>query len=327
MKVSEVMTKQVAFCGPEMNLIQAVELMSKNACGFLPVAGEGGNVIGVITDRDISIALRTRDRRAAEARPRDAMHLKPFSCTADDQDLRRVNRDLETFAYSVSHDLQEPLRTIATFAQLLERSCANRLQPDESGFLARILTAADRMLALLNDLHTCTEATQHAEGPPGVDSGSVLAGVLENLRSLIEATGAVVTSTPLPLISMHESRLAQVFQNLISNAIKYKSSALPRIHISASVQDGRWVFSVTDNAIGIEPRFSEQIFGAFKRLHGREQYPGSGLGLAICQRILEQYDGSIWLEKSAPGEGSTFCFGIPSRNCLVDRCSGENEFR
>jgi light-regulated signal transduction histidine kinase (bacteriophytochrome) len=277
MKVSEVMTRQVAVCNPERNSIQAVELMS-------------------------------------EASPRDVIHLKPFRCTADDPDLRRVNRDLETFAYSVSHDLQEPLRTIATFAQLLERSCGNRLQPDEGGFLARILTAADRMLVLLHDLQTYTEATRHAEGPPAIDSGSVLAGVLENLRSLIEATGAVVTSNPLPLISMHKSRLAQVFQNLISNAIKYKSSALPRIHISASVQDGWCVFAVTDNAIGIEPQFSEQIFGAFNRLHGRDQYPGSGLGLAICQRILEQYDGCIWLEKSAPGEGSIFCFGIPSRS-------------
>ena len=314
MKVGDVMKKHVAFCGPDANLAQAAELMSKNACGFLPVTGESGKVIGVITKGDISMALGAGVRRASEVRLGELMPLKRFTCTADDQNLRRVNQDLETFAYSVSHDLQEPLRTIITSAQLLKRSCGNRLQPDQAGLLARILTAADRMLALSRDLRAHTEVTRQAEGPPpAIDSASVLAGVLEMLGAPIEAAGAIVTSTRLPLISMQESRLAEVFQNLISNAIKYKSSAPPRIHISASVQDGWCVFSVTDNGIGIEPQFSQQIFGPFKRLHGRDQYPGSGLGLAICQRIVQQYDGRIWLEKSIPGEGSTFRFAIPSR--------------
>jgi light-regulated signal transduction histidine kinase (bacteriophytochrome) len=287
--------------------------MPENACGFVRVARGRGNVFGVITDRDISIALGTPDRRASEVHPGDVMPLKLFTCT-DDQDLRRVNQELETFAYSATHDLQEPLRTIAVSAQLLERSCGNRLQSDEADFLRRILTAADRMLALVRDLRCYAEITRNTEGPPpNIDSVSVLAGVLEILRAPIEEAGAIVTSTPLPLVSMHETALAQVFQNLISNAIKYKSSAPPRIHISATVQDGWCVFSVADNGIGIEPQFSEEIFAVFKRLHGREQYPGSGLGLAICQRNVEQYDGRIWLEKSAPGEGSTFCFIIPSR--------------
>jgi len=308
------MKKHVAFCGPDANLAQAVELISKNACGFLPVTGEGGSVIGVIAESDISMALSAGERRASEVRLRELIPLKRFICTVDDQDLRRANQDLETFAYSVSHDLQEPLRTIITSAQLLKRSCGNRLQPNEAGLLARILTAADRMLALSRDLRTYTEVTKQEEGPPpAIDSANVLAGVLEMLGAPIEAAGAIVTSTPLPLISMQESRLAEVFQNLISNAIKYKSSAPPRIHISASVQDGWCVFSVSDNGIGIEPQFSQQIFGPFKRLHGRDQYPGSGLGLAICQRIVQQYDGRIWLEKSIPGEGSTFCFAVPSR--------------
>ena len=314
MKVGDVMKKHVAFCGPDASLAQAAELMSKNACGFLPVTGESGNVIGVITEGDISKALGTGVRRASEVRLGEVIPLKRFSCTADDQNLRRVNQDLETFAYSVSHDLQEPLRTIVISAQLLKRSCGNRLQPNEAGLLARILTAADRMLALSRDLRTYTEVTKQEEGPPpAIDSANVLAGVLEMLGAPIEAAGAIVTSIPLPLISMQESRLAEVFQNLISNAIKYKSSAPPRIHISASVQDGWCVFSVSDNGIGIEPQFSQQIFGPFKRLHGRDQYPGSGLGLAICQRIVQQYDGRIWLEKSIPGEGSTFCFAVPSR--------------
>lgn len=276
-------------------------------------------MIGVITERDISMALGTGDRRASEVRLGEAIPLKRFTCNADDQDLRHVNQDLKTFVYSVSHDLQGPLRTIITSVQLLKRRCGNRLQPDEAGFLARILTAADRMLALSGDLRAYTEATRQAEGPPpSIDSSKVLAAVLEMLGAPIEAARAIVTSSPLPLISMHETSLAAVFQNLISNAIKYKSSALPRIHISASVQDDGCVFSVADNGIGIEPQFSQKIFGPFKRLHGRDQYPGSGLGLAICQRIVEQYHGRIWLEKSTVGEGSTFCFAIPPASVTQD---------
>jgi len=281
---------------------------------WVPSGGRQGR-LGVITDRDISIALGTWDRRASQVGFGEVMPPQLVTRTTDDRDLRQVNRDLETFAYSASHDLQEPLRTIAISAQLLNRSCGNRLEPDEAAFLARILTAADRMSALLRDLRSYMDATKHAEGPlpANIASADVLAGVLEILRDPIEVAGAMVTSIRLPLVSVHETHLAEIFQNLISNAIKYKSSAPLRIHISASVQDGWCVFSVADNGIGIEQQFSEQIFGPFKRLHGREQYPGSGLGLAICQRIVEQYDGRIWLEKSTPLEGFTFCFTLPCR--------------
>jgi light-regulated signal transduction histidine kinase (bacteriophytochrome) len=123
----------------------------------------------------------------------------------------------------------------------------------------------------------------------------------------------VVTQTALPVVAMHESRLAQVLQNLVGNALKYRRSEPPRVHISASEKDGWCVLSVTDNGIGIEPQFADSIFGLFKRLHTRDQYPGSGIGLAICQRIVERYGGRIWLEKSAPAEGSTFCFSVPVR--------------
>jgi light-regulated signal transduction histidine kinase (bacteriophytochrome) len=146
-----------------------------------------------------------------------------------------------------------------------------------------------------------------------VDSAVVLAGVLESLRGPIEEAGAVVTSAKLPAVSIHESRLAQLFQNLISNAIKYRSAEVPRVHVSACTRDGWCVFSVADNGIGIEPQYADRIFELFKRLHGREQYPGSGVGLAICQRIVEQYGGRIWLDTSSSGRGSTFCFAVPHR--------------
>jgi light-regulated signal transduction histidine kinase (bacteriophytochrome) len=133
------------------------------------------------------------------------------------------------------------------------------------------------------------------------------------LRGPITEAAAQVTIAALPIVAIHETRLAQLFQNLISNAIKYRTKEVPRVHVTAVERDGWCVFSVADNGIGIESRFAEQIFGLFKRLHGRDQYPGSGIGLAICQRVVEQYGGRIWLEKSVPGGGSTFSFALPSR--------------
>ena len=229
------------------------------------------------------------------------------------QELRRANEDLETFAYSASHDLQEPLRTIAISAQLLERKWVKQLQRDDAGFLANILAAANRMTTLTQDLLEYMKVTKSAEGaPPDVDSANALAIALNSLKGQIAEAGCVVKADPLPVVSLHESRLAQVFQNLISNAIKYRRDEPPRVHISAGRQEGWWVFSIVDNGIGIELEYADQIFGLFKRLHGRDRFPGSGIGLAICQRIVEHYGGRIWLEKSVPGGGSTFCFSVPS---------------
>ena len=230
------------------------------------------------------------------------------------EELRRVNQDLETFAYSASHDLNEPLRTIAISAELLERTCGGRLEGEEAKFLAVILQGARRMESLIQDLLAYTTATKYEDGPPpDVDSGQVLAAVLENLKVPLEQAGAAVTHTALPLVAMHESRLAQVLQNLIGNALKYRGPEAPRVHISASLRDGWCVLSVADNGIGIDPKFADSIFGLFKRLHTRDQYPGSGIGLAICQRIVERYGGRIWLEKSVLAEGSNFCFSVPAR--------------
>jgi PAS domain S-box-containing protein len=230
------------------------------------------------------------------------------------EQLRRANRDLEVFAYSASHDLQEPLRTIAISAEIIERNSKRLLPAEDATFLTSIRTGAKRMSALIQDLLAYTRATKSEEGPPpSVDSGRVLAGVLQDLRAAIEEAGATVTAGEMPVLAIHPTRLAHVFQNLISNAIKYCSKEAPRVQVAGSERDGWCVFSVMDNGIGIEPQFAEQIFGLFKRLHGREEYPGSGIGLAICQRIVEQYGGRIWLEQSEPGRGSTFCFSIPAR--------------
>jgi len=230
------------------------------------------------------------------------------------EELRRSNQDLEVFAYSASHDLQEPLRTIALSAQLIQRNLGQRMSAEEARFLGNIVAASKRMQTLIGDLLAYTRATRYEEGPaPNVDAARVLSAALESLRGAIEEAGATVTAAELPIATIHEGRLVQLFQNLISNAIKYRGTEAPRIHVSAKEGDGWCVFSVIDNGIGVEAQYAEQIFGLFKRLHARDRYPGSGIGLALCQRVVEQYGGRIWLEHSTPGGGSTFCFALPSR--------------
>ncbi len=231
------------------------------------------------------------------------------------EELRRTNEDLEVFAYSASHDLQEPLRTISLSSELLRRVAGDRLPEEGNRFLESILHGSRAMSQLISDLLAYTTATRSAEGPaPLIDSAAVLQDVIRNLKSAIDSAGATVTSASLPSVAMHPVRLAQLFQNLIGNALKYRGADPPRVHVSAREQDGWTVFSVTDNGIGIEPEYASQIFGLFKRLHSRHDYPGSGLGLAICQRLVEHYGGRIWLDQSTPGGGSTFCFAIPAPN-------------
>jgi signal transduction histidine kinase len=229
------------------------------------------------------------------------------------EELRRANRDLETFAYSASHDLQEPLRNIAINAQLLERAIGNSLDSDSARFLQSVLQGAHRMETLVQDLSAYTHAIKHADGtPPAISAGAILNEVLVTLRVRVEEAGAAITVTDLPVISMHEIHLSQLFQNLIGNALKYRREEEKLlVHISATAQDGWWVLSVADNGIGIDMKYADQIFGLFKRLHTHREYPGSGVGLAICRRIVEQYGGRIWLEKATPGSGSTFCFAVP----------------
>ena len=231
------------------------------------------------------------------------------------EELRRINEDLEAFAYSASHDLQEPLRTITLSSELLQRAFGGQLQGEAGGFLGNILHSSRTMAQLIQDLLAYTTATRAAEGPPPVaDSNAVLAQVVQNLKSAIDSAGATISSEALPSAFMHESRLAQLLQNLIGNALKYRGAKPPHVHVSGQEKDGWTVFSVEDNGIGIAPEYVQQIFGLFKRLHSGAEYSGSGLGLAICQRVVEQYAGRIWVENSELGRGSTFCFAVPARD-------------
>lgn len=225
--------------------------------------------------------------------------------------LRRANEDLEQFAYSASHDLQEPLRMVAAYSELLQRKFGGRLDAEADRYIRYTVEGAQRMETLLRDLRTYTQvSTMDAHVPEEVDAGEVLKKTLVNLEVAIRDQGATICCTDLPKVRMHEFQLAQIFQNLIGNAIRYRSSAPPQIHVAAALNGEYWHFSVQDNGIGIEPRFKEQVFGIFKRLHNTAEYPGTGMGLAICQRIVERIGGRIWVE-SEPGRGSTFYFTVP----------------
>jgi PAS domain S-box-containing protein len=226
-------------------------------------------------------------------------------------ELRRANTDLEQFAYSASHDLQEPLRQVAIYSQLLERKYASRLEGDASEYLAFCVEGAQRMEMLISDLLAYSQTARLFDSAPQrVDTHEVLETVKKNLATRILETGAIVTTVDLPVVYGDAVPLLHVFQNLVSNALKYRGEAPPEVRITAEKHPDFWCFAVRDNGIGIAKQFHEQIFGIFKRLHGRHEYPGTGIGLAICQKVVERYGGRIWVE-SEEGRGSTFFFTLP----------------
>jgi PAS domain S-box-containing protein len=226
--------------------------------------------------------------------------------------LTRANDDLQQFAYSASHDLQEPLRMVAIYSELLRKHFGGQLGPTGEEYISHTIQGAKRMESLLRDLRVYTQVSMVGEDPTDeIDAEEALKKTLLNLEVAINDSGASITSGPLPTVRIYRFQLEQVFQNLIGNAIRYRGSEPSRIHISA-VRDGdRWLFSARDNGIGIEPQFQGQIFGIFKRLHSADEYSGTGMGLAICQRAIERAGGKIWVE-SEPGVGSTFYFAIPA---------------
>jgi PAS domain S-box-containing protein len=223
--------------------------------------------------------------------------------------LRQSNDDLNQFAYAASHDLQEPLRMVALYSQLLQRKYFGKLDANADQYISYVVGGARRMEMLLKDLLTYSQTGSSAEGPAQtVDFIDVIRKVLLNLQASVEQSGALITWDAIPAVHAHEIRLVQLLQNLVGNAIKYRADDPPRIHISAEWREPDWVLSVKDNGIGIAPEYTQQIFKIFKRLHGQD-YPGTGIGLAICQRIVETYGGRIWVESE--GKGSCFYFTLP----------------
>ena len=228
------------------------------------------------------------------------------------ESLSRSNADLEQFAYSASHDLQEPLRMVSAYTEMLRRKFGDQLGSPGDEYIGFVLEGANRMEKLLRDLRTYAYASTADDGPaPVVNPENALQRSITNLRSVIEESGAEITFDPLPAVRLHEFQLDQLFQNLIGNAVHYRGSESPKIHVGADIDGDSHRFFIRDNGIGIDPEYKEQIFGIFKRLHTSSEYSGTGMGLAICQRVVERAGGKIWVE-SQSGRGSTFYFTLPT---------------
>ncbi len=255
---------------------------------------EGGNVLGVFAAaRDVTEIRKAQDEQRTLI-----------------SELARSNTDLEQFAYVASHDLQEPLRMISSYTQLLARRYKDKLDSDANEFIGFAVDGAVRLQALINSLLTYSRVGRKGNPFAEVDCHKVIAEAIVNLKAAVEESGALIGTDDLPVIRGDEMQLVQLFQNLIGNSIKFRSDENPQIKISARREDSQWVFSVADNGIGIDPRYRDRVFVIFQRLHPRDKYEGTGMGLAISKKIVERHGGKIWFE-SVPGSGTTFYFTIP----------------
>lgn len=261
----------------------------------------GGTHVFTAVLRDIT------DRKAAqEALARQAA------------ELTRSNKELEQFAYVASHDLQEPLRMIGSYTQLLARRYGEKLDEDAREFIGFAVDGVTRMQALINDLLAYSRVGTREVTLEPVDMELVLERVLLTLEPRVVATGGTVENDPLPTVTGDHVQLSQLLQNLVQNAIKFSRPGVPpEVRVTARAEPREWVFGVADNGIGIAPEFRDRIFALFQRLHNREEYDGTGIGLAICQKIVERHGGRIWVE-GAPGQGSTFYFTLPRRGAEDD---------
>lgn len=274
-----------------------------------PVRGADGELVGLFgIVRDIT------ERTHAENALRGLV-----------EDLRRSNQDLEQFAYAVSHDLQEPLRMVASYTELLRRRYADRLDADADDFIDFAVDGAHRMQRMIDGLLEFSRVGTRGQTMIPVAGRAVVDAALANLRGVIEESGAVVEVGELPVLTVDAEQLAHVFQNLIGNAIKFQAPGnTPRVSISARSEDGEWRFSVRDNGIGIDPKFVERVFVVFQRLHSRDAFPGTGIGLAICRRVVERHGGHIWVE-SVPDQGSEFVFTLPIAEAPQEPGGNERE--
>jgi len=259
-----------------------------------PIVREDQVVGSVVSFQDIS------ERLAAQAA------LKHYA-----DSLARSNKELEHFAYVASHDLQEPLRKIGSFSELLARKYQGKLDENADTYIGYIVDGSQRMQILINDLLEFSRVTTKGKEFVPVDCNALVARVQSDLEFAIKESGATLNVADLPTVMADAGQLGQVFQNLIGNALKYRApEQTPEIGVAAEQRDTEWLFSVSDTGIGIDPQHFERVFQLFQRLHTREEYSGTGIGLALCKKIIERHGGKIWLESEA-GKGSTFFFTVP----------------
>jgi PAS domain S-box-containing protein len=274
---------------------------------FSPLLTEEGLVV-TSAIRDISERKRTEEQ------------IRQLNSSLEERVLERTeallrsNEELQQFAYVASHDLQEPLRTVSVYAQLLAARYKGQLQGDADQFISFIVEGADRMERLIHDLLDFSRVeARGADFFAKVGCDAVVDDAIRNLRSLIEESGAIIRRARLPVVNGDAIQLTRLFQNLLANSIKYRSEEAPRIHVGVEGGGGEWRFSVRDNGIGIEPQYAEKVFGIFKCLQPRDRSSGSGMGLAICRKIVSRHEGRIWVE-SELGKGATFCFTLPKND-------------
>lgn len=272
-------------------------------------AGPEGELVAV--SRDIS---RRKEAEAKIHALNETLEQRVAERTAAAEqrarELKRSNDDLAQFAYVASHDLQEPLRVVASYLQLLERKSGGQLDPDGKRYLERAIRGSRRMHTLIQDLLAYSRVGTQGGAFRSVRVEEPLREALANLQVAVEESGATVEHGPLPEVTADATQLTLLFQNLLGNALKFRGEAPPVVRVEATLRHGEWQFSVRDNGIGIPPEFHERVFRVFQRLHTREEYPGNGIGLSICRRIVERHGGRIWVE-AAEKEGTVFHFTLP----------------
>ena len=288
-----------------MRVNQALEIANKELAFQVEEKGKRADELAVINEerlaanRELAFQIVEKGDRAEELIMINA-------------ELARSNAELEQFAYVATHDLQEPLRAVASCVQLLQRRYGGQLDERADEFITHAVDGTKRMQTLIHDLLAYSRISTHSKLFAPTKCDVVLEEALANLTVAIAESGALVTRDALPMVSGDATQLTQLFQNLVGNALKFRGARPSKIHIGAVLEESAWRFSVTDNGIGMEPQYFERVFLVFQRLHTRKKYQGTGIGLAICKKVVERHGGRIWVE-SEPEEGATFCFTIPER--------------
>lgn len=316
---SEVIGQNVKFLMPEpFHSQHDGYITSYLLTGVAKIIGSGREVVGQRKDgltfpMDLAVSeFQQGDDRFFIGIVRDITTRKQaeLQLLRKTEELARSNLDLEQFAYVASHDLQEPLRAVAGCVQVLQRRYKDSLDERAGELILHTVDGVSRMQVLINDLLEYSRISTRGKPLEQLDCGDILNRALANLASSVRESGATVTHESLPTVWADHTQLTQLFQNLLGNAIKFKSAEPPVIHVSAQRRDDHWVVSVKDNGIGIQPEYFDRIFVVFQRLHTRKDYSGTGIGLAICKKIVERHGGKLWVE-SEPGKGSTFTFSLP----------------